>query len=68
MANGQGRPDTYDAGQILDGSTAEAGWDGDSRISVLLAFIDAEAENDRLMYERFQAFLDERVTFEQEGE
>ena len=53
----------------FDDSCAEQDWNQHSQIIVLRNFIESEAENDPLVAERFQTFLDNRIEEEnQRGE
>ena len=45
----------------LEGSRTEQGWSDDSVISILLDFLNEEYDSDRLILERFQRFLDNRI-------
>lgn len=46
---------------------AEQGWNDESTVEVLRGFIEQLAENDRVISEQFQDYLDERIQ-EENGE
>lgn len=47
--------------KILSINTRKAGWNETSQCSLLLDFIVALAENDELVVQHFQTFLQERL-------
>ena len=49
---------------MLDEAAAETGWTDESKVDVLLGFVDGEAADDPLLKERFRRYLDERVEVE----
>lgn len=51
----------------LDAATEAAGWNDDSRLCVVLAFLEEQAGQDPLLVERFEQYLDARVQEERES-
>ena len=53
--------------EIFEYSVSEQGWNDDSKVEVLLGFIQREHKMNILLGERFQDYLDERMNEENES-